>query len=46
MGVLMASEQGAITGVDEGRAFQAALLLGRLRAAGVTSAEKPYLNRT
>lgn len=34
----MASEQGAVSGADEERAFQAALLLGRLRAAGVTSA--------
>ena len=35
----MASEQDAIRGADEDRAFQAALLLGRLRAAGVASAE-------
>ncbi|MEU6445075.1 hypothetical protein [Streptomyces sp. NPDC047046] len=35
----MAFEQGAIGGADEDRAFQAALLLGRLRAAGVASAE-------
>lgn len=35
----MASEQDAIREADEDRAFQAALLLGRLRAAGVTSAE-------
>ncbi|WP_329353779.1 hypothetical protein [Streptomyces anulatus] len=35
----MASEQGAVGGADKERAFQAALLLGRLRAAGVTSAE-------
>jgi hypothetical protein len=35
----MASEQNAIREADEDRAFQAALLLGRLRATGVTSAE-------
>ncbi|MFE9374788.1 hypothetical protein [Streptomyces sp. NPDC006711] len=35
----MAPEQDAIRAADEDRAFQAALLLGRLRAAGVTSAE-------
>lgn len=35
----MASEQVAVSEADEGRAFQAALLLGRLRAAGVASAE-------